>query len=340
MERIFDDSNKGVAKLKEKRRIVFRANGYKELGMGHVYNCITMANAMKEHDIAFVTEKRYTQGAEKFVSSGIRTYCISNENEIEDIINDFKPQIWVNDCLDTTMEYMKWLKERVKRVVTMEDLGSGSELADEIINAVYERDYRPYVHSGWRFACLRDEFQNKTAREFRRDVKRVIIMFGGTDPSNYNGLLYDAIKQIAERYKSITFDFITGIGYDHEKNGIVSIPELNIEIHSDVKHVTDYMEDADIAFTSQGRTVFELAAMGVPSIVLAQNEREQTHTFAQMDHGFLNLGRDEITPEVVGNTLDWLINTPAIRKNMYDLMVCLPIREGLSRVKKIILGEM
>ncbi len=326
--------------MKEQKKIVFRANGYKELGMGHIYNCLTMARTMKEHNIIFVTEKKYKQGADKLRSSGVKTYCISNESEIGDIIYEFRPDIWVNDCLDTTMEYMKWLKERVKRVVTMEDLGPGSELADDVVNAVYERDYRPYVHSGWRFACLRDEFQNSPAREFRREVKRVLIMFGGTDPSNYNVLLYDVIKQIAERYNNITFDFITGIGYDHKKNGVISIPELKIEIHSDVKCVTDYMSDADIAFTSQGRTVFELAAMGVPSIVLAQNEREQTHTFAQMDHGFLNLGREEITPDVVGNTLDWLINTPAIRKNMYDLMVCLPIREGLSRVKKIILGEM
>lgn len=30
--------------------------------------------------------------------------------------------------------------------------------------------------------------------------------------------------------------------------------------------------------------------MGVPTIVLAENEREQLHTFAQMDNGFINLG--------------------------------------------------
>ena len=59
--------------------------------------------------------------------------------------------------------------------------------------------------------------------------------------------------------------------------------------------------------------------MGIPAIILSQNEREQTHTFAQMNHGFLNLGLKDVSESSVKNTLDWLINTPPIRKNMYDL---------------------
>ncbi|MCR4653381.1 MAG: hypothetical protein K5744_06775 [Eubacterium sp.] len=298
-----------------------------------------MAKLLSDHDVAFVTEQRYQEGVIKFKESGIKTYVIDGEGDIETAIKNFKPDIWVNDCLDTSAEYITWLKKHVDRVVTMEDLGSGSEVADAVINAVYEWDDRPFVNSGWKYACLRDEFLTSPSCSFKKDVERVIVMFGGTDPSNYNGLLYGTIKEIAKHYKNVTFDFITGLGYDSEKNGIVSVPDLGIEIHSDVKKVTEYMKNADIAFTSQGRTIFELAAMGIPSIVLAQNEREQTHTFAQMDHGFLNLGRDDISLEVVRNTLDWLINTPAIRKNMYDLMVCLPIRDGIFRVKNVILGN-
>ena len=321
------------------KKVVFRANGYKELGMGHIYNCLTMAHVLKECEVIFVTESRYPTGVEKLKQSGIKTYCISKEKEIGDVISAEKPDIWVNDCLDTSKEYMEMLKQRVPRVVTIEDLGPGSEIADAVINAIYEHDKRKYVYSGWKYSCLRDEFLNTPTRAFRKEVKRVIFMFGGTDPSNYNRLLYDILLVVANKYKDITFDFVTGTGYDASANGVKDVPEMNIYIHEDVKKVTEYMLDADIAFTSQGRTIFELAAMGVPSIVLAQNEREQTHTFAQMDHGFLNLGRDDISPLVVGNTLDWLIKTPAIRKNMYDLMVCLPIREGVKRVRDIILGN-
>ena len=100
------------------------------------------------------------------------------------------------------------------------------------------------------------------------------------------------------------------------------------------------MKNADIAFTSQGRTIYELAVLGVPSIVLAQNEREQLHTFAQMDNGFLNLGLGkDVSEEVIKNTFDWLVNTPYIRREMRELMLKNELKNGLKNEIKIILNE-
>ena len=50
------------------------------------------------------------------------------------------------------------------------------------------------------------------------------------------------------------------------------------------------MEGVDLAICSAGRTVYELAHMHIPSIVLAQHEREARHTFARADHGFAYMG--------------------------------------------------
>ena len=43
-----------------------------------------------------------------------------------------------------------------------------------------------------------------------------------------------------------------------------------------------YMAEADIAISAQGRTMYELAVMQVPTIVLASNNRETQHTFGEM----------------------------------------------------------
>ena len=99
------------------------------------------------------------------------------------------------------------------------------------------------------------------------------------------------------------------------------------------------MQQADIAFTSQGRTVYELASLGVPSIVLAQNERELLHTFAQMPNGFMNLGLGEnLSEETIKNTLEWLIETPQIRKEMRELMLKNDLKDGLNREVDLILN--
>ena len=50
------------------------------------------------------------------------------------------------------------------------------------------------------------------------------------------------------------------------------------------------MEGADLAICSAGRTVYELAHMRVPGMVLAHHEREARHTFARPRNGFAFVG--------------------------------------------------
>lgn len=339
-----DDKNDWVLSeaLLGRKRIVFRADGYARLGMGHIYNCITLAYAMIEHDVLLVIQEDSSEGIQKVKETNLPYQIIYDENEIDGIIEDFKPDIWVCDRLNTTAEMICHLKELVPRVVTIEDLGPGTRYADAVINALYtDRDLKgENIYSGWKYVCLRDEFQVERPNRFSSQVRNVMIMFGGTDPSNFNRMLYDIISRIALKYRDVNFHFIVGIGYDTEGNGLRSIEEKNIFVYSDVQRVTKYMKQADLAITSQGRAIFEFACMGVPAIVLSQNEREKTHSFASMEHGFINLGTEkEIDSDLIENTLDWLINTRAVRENMYNLMLEYPLREGLRHVRDIILGK-
>ena len=50
------------------------------------------------------------------------------------------------------------------------------------------------------------------------------------------------------------------------------------------------MSICDIAISSNGRTVYELCHMRIPSIIISQNQREQSHLFSKYKNGFINLG--------------------------------------------------
>ena len=99
---------------------------------------------------------------------------------------------------------------------------------------------------------------------------------GVTDPSNLTEKVYRLAKKASARYPHMHFTFVVGIGYDHEAHGVVSCEKSNITVVQNAKFVSSYMRNADMAFTSQGRTVYELAVLGVPAIVLAQNEERTT----------------------------------------------------------------
>ena len=327
--------------LLRRKRILFRVDGYIEMGLGHIYNCLTLAFSLIDHEVLLLTREEADIGIQKIKETNLPYRTFRDEAEWEAIVRAFQPDIWVNDCLNTSRAYMRKLKTLVPRVVTIEDLGPGSEEADAVINALYDAtSARRNLYSGYQYVCLRDEFQMEAPKPFSTDVKTIVIFFGGTDPSNLNRLVYDGIYAQSEKFSDISFYFITGIGYDHKGNGVVTDPEKHIYVYPNVPRVTKYLKQADLVVMGQGRSIFEVAAMGVPAVVLSQNEREMTHSFAQMEHGFLNLGLGHaVDPSLITNTLEWLIHTDAVRENMRRLMLKVPLKSGLERVKRIILGD-
>lgn len=323
----------------KRKRIIFRCDGEKKLGLGHIYRCMTLAYNLTGHDIMFVLDKNKPEGIEKIKSSFLPCHLIENDTDFFDFVKEWNADIVVNDCLDTEYEYMRQLHEKVKKIVTFEDLGRGAETADIVINALYNTNDMKKSHNycGEKYICLRDEFQLSTPGIFHDAVKKILVMFGGTDPGNFTKRIYDIAKRNLNKYPDTKYTFILGSGY--KNTGIIDVNDA-IKVYEDVKRVSDFMRDTDLALTSQGRTVYELACMGIPAIVLAQNKREQLHSFAQMQNGFINLGLGRnVADETIESTLEWLIKTPQLRLEMRELMLSHDLKSGLERVVKIIAGD-
>jgi spore coat polysaccharide biosynthesis predicted glycosyltransferase SpsG len=171
-------------------------------------------------------------------------------------------------------------------------------------------------------------------------VEEVLVIFGGTDPCNLTKRLFDVIQKINN--DRIHYTFILGMGYKRANELIEKskLQNLNVDFIQDVKLMTEYMGKADIAISSQGRTMLELASMGVPTILMAQNKREQHHEFGYLQNGFINLGLgSEVEDDTIKQTLLWLINSPQIRKQMKDQMKKKDLKKGIERVKNIILDR-
>lgn len=329
-----------------RKKIVLRADGYRALGMGHIYHCLTLAYNLIGHEVMFVTKAAHQEGIEKLRESFMPMTVVENDEEFFRFLKEYRPDVVVNDCLDTTAEYVKTLKSLCPRVITIEDMGEGTHYADAVINALYEEGEtasRHNVYSGEDYICLRDEFLTAEPKPLAKEVREVVVLFGGTDPSNLTEKVYRLAKKASVRYPHMHFTFVVGIGYDHEAHGVVSCEKSNITVVQNAKFVSSYMRNADMAFTSQGRTVYELAVLGVPAIVLAQNEREQLHAFAQMQNGFFNLGLgSRLEDETLERTFDFLVNTPQLREEMRQLMLSHQqrLKNGVKNEVKLIVGEM
>jgi len=292
-----------------------------------------------DHNIKFVLSEKSDLGIKKIEDSYFPYVVIQKSNDMLDLISDFESDILVNDMLDTTESYVKLCKSTGVRVVNFEDLGPGAIHADAVINDLYEKknDFKNH-YWGSDYYCIRDEFLLAKPTEFKEVVEEVLVIFGGTDPHNLTKRVFDVIQTID--IKNIHYTFILGMGYKRG-NELIEFSknqDLNVDFIQDVKLMTEHMGKADIAISSQGRTMLELASIGVPTILLAQNEREQHHEFGYLKNGFINLGLgSEVEDETIKQTLLWLINTPQIRKQMKEQMNKKDLKKGIDRVKKIIL---
>ncbi|UOR11318.1 cytidylyltransferase domain-containing protein [Halobacillus amylolyticus] len=324
-----------------KKIILIRTDGYAEIGLGHIYRCLLLAHNLIDHEVRFILTSRSDIGIKKIRESHFKYHIIEDDYDIDKLINEYQCNILVNDILDTTEEYVKYCKGLGVRVVNFEDLGPGGLHADAVINDLYEKrnDYKNY-YWGSDYYCIRDEFLLAKPAKFNEEVQEVLIIFGGTDPCNLTYRTFDALKTFP--YKNIHYTFILGMGYSHTEELVfaASKSSLNIDIVSDVKRMTELMGKADIAISSQGRTMLELASMAVPTILLAQNEREQHHEFGYLQNGFINLGFGNIVEDrTIRETLLWLISSPQIRKQMKEQMLKNDLKKGAQRVINLILDR-
>ncbi|WP_270371693.1 cytidylyltransferase domain-containing protein [Aerococcus urinaeequi] len=325
-----------------KKNILIRVEGYSEIGLGHVYRGLSLAYSLMDHNVTFVTSSKSDLAIKKLEDSFIKYEVIQEEHQLEEIIAKYDVDIVINDILNTSISYMEYLSQFSVRVVNFEDVGPGSALADAVINDLYApQNTDSKYYWGSKYYLLRDEFLISKPSEFNEEVNNVFVIFGGVDPSNLTQKVLDAFEQINTN-EDVEFTVVVGPGYaEFEKiQDIAENSALNISVFKDVNNMAEMMKRSDIAISSQGRTMLELASMNVPTILMAQNERELTHEFGYLSNGFINLGLGEaIDSSSIALTLEWLMNTPQIRRQMHNQMQKKDLRNGFKRVKSIILGD-
>lgn len=317
-----------------RKKLLFVVTGHREVGLGHVYNSLAIADEILEHQVSFLVDKQSQMAFDKIRNANHSVYIQKEDNIILDI-QKLNPDIIINDILDTDRDYIRGLQKIADLIINFEDLGEGSREADLVINAMYPEKERIKDHFyGKDYFILRNEFQyTKPVDSTDPKVKNVVITFGGTDPNNYTSRVIHEIYDYC-RDQNIKITVVLGMGYKKQKD---LEKWEDVDILQNISHLSEVIISSDVCFTSAGRTTFEIASIGVPSIVLCQNERESTHFFASADNGFINLG--ELTDIHEGGILEAfvsLVENPDKRSELSQRMLGYDIRKSKKKVLDLI----
>lgn len=305
---------KTVASILEQTKVAIYVNGNNKRGMGHVYRALEIADEFYSKPDIFYDINQTNRDV-----FGKTTHNLIGVNGIADLFERCRKEqynIFINDILSTTIDYMIGLRSVLPnaKIVNFEDEGEGILKADLVFNALFHDSEYPQVKAGEDYYISSKTFMFYEPIGISENVNKVFICFGGADPQNYSDRLLKIINK--PEYQKYKFVVVLGRAKDNVEELMKYNNISNIDVLYDVANMPELMSECDIAITSRGRTGYELAMLGIPTIAMAQNQREELHGFVSNENGFTYIGLNP-PDEVIESTLKMYLSLSQDSRNHY-----------------------
>lgn len=317
-----------------KKKVAIYVNGNNTRGMGHICRSLELADEFYSKPDIFFNINQTDKSM--FGNTTHNLIAVNSEEEIYDYVKNENYGIFINDVLETSSIYMETLKKisPKMKIINFEDDGEGMYKADLVINALYQKQECAQMKTGEKYYIAPKLFLLYAPIRIKEKVERIFISFGGADPQNYTKRLMDIITQ--EKYKKYEFVVVIGRAYGEIDKILEYNSYPNIEVHYDVKNMPEIMSKCDIAITSRGRTGYELALLGIPTISMAQNIKEEKHGFVSAEHGFNYIGLNPTNSLIDMNLMLYINMNKNDRTAISNRLIDNDLRNGRKRVMALI----
>lgn len=347
-------------------KVLFLAHGGKQVGMGHVIRCLSLARQFRRDGFLVEFISKYEEGRtiitrENFSVFTIKTnnsnnlsgFDYGNEaelqydlNAIKTIIIREKPDIFIVDTYNVSYDFFIQLKKWVKCLVYIDDIYSFDYPVDIIINGNISGDYLGYKrinHSqtlllGLQYNLIRDEFKGLPKREIKHNVNDIMITTGAADPHN---MTYQLLKCFMDNPLLKQKNYHVVIGKCFNKIEIIeklAFLNTNIKLYYDPGKMSDIMLISDLAISAGGSTLYEFIACGVPVIafIYADNQKRMVEKMSELGY-IRNIGTyDKIDYPMLSQLVVDISNDYTIRKIITERTNNILDCEGTKRIVEVV----
>jgi spore coat polysaccharide biosynthesis protein SpsF len=269
--------------LKNKAIIIWTEGG-KEIGLGHLSRCMTIAQQIKKKcsDVLFFIND--DPSIVNRVSKEGFDYEIASLNKIDlPVTITGNTDVVLIDTKKPIVELVKHLKASGHRVILVDNVTHARLKADIALypTAIFEKslnwdDFKGKVFYGADYVLISESFilERQKAKDLKfQSPYQVLVTMGGADP---NHLTYKVVSSLLEFKELINLKVVVGPAFLHDDrlDKIEKRKYSNIEFIRNVKDMSSLMAESHIAITAVGITIFELAYMGIPSIIIANYETD------------------------------------------------------------------
>lgn len=311
-------------------RIIIRADGGINIGMGHIMRTLVLANYLSEFaEVIYVcrAEDEFHTGREYIRQEGFKVIEISRGSMIYDILY-IKGDCLITDSYDVDESYFDKTKKVFGVTGYIDDLNKHRFNVDFIINQnIYAEDlcYKANTDTklflGSRYALLREEFINLPSKDIRKKIQDIMITLGGSDNNNLTKLI---IEKIRVAYPDVNLHVVIGPSFIYEQT-LRAMESHNIRLYKNPR-MSKIMEKSDLAISACGSTLYELATSGIPTIgvIVADNQKKAAKKME--DSGIIVYARN------MENIADNIVKLNH-QKRMYMAKIGQKLVDGLGGVR-------
>lgn len=305
--------------------LYIRVDMNQTIATGHVMRCLAIADALSRlgETVTFVVADE--NPVELLTKRGYQTIVLHTdwrdmEGELPALLAVLRQRRTTKMLIDSyqvTERYLRKLKEEIS-VCYMDDLNAFAYPVDMLICYANYSDGFGYPERltgtelclGVQYVPLRTAFQDCPAKQIPERAKRLLLLSGGTDPFHILRGMMEALmlsyEELFGRFDG-EIDVICG-AWNQDYNWLVEHykEQSHVRIHRQVADMERYMQQADIAVSAGGFTLYELCACGTPAIsyAFADNQLENVRRFDA--DGLIPYAGDWRKDDVIGNVLSLL----------------------------------
>ncbi|MBU6462892.1 MAG: UDP-2,4-diacetamido-2,4,6-trideoxy-beta-L-altropyranose hydrolase [Proteobacteria bacterium] len=354
------------------QRVAIRVDASIEMGMGHLARCMSLANALASHGVKIVFIMReHASVFSRIVEACGHTLLLLRDSELYQDPYDLTAHAhWlpVNPQQDAaqTLEAIggigdvDWLivdhyaldanwerqqRKQALRVLVIDDLADRVHDCDILLdqNLVLnpEARYSSLVPAacqqmlGPGYALLRPEFAEarKSLTDRSGEVRRILVCYGGSDPSNETAKALAAIKHMETT--SLAIDVVIGLGNPHADRVSGLCLELRcVELHRGTDNMAELMGRADLAIGAGGIMNWERCCLGLPTIAVdvAANQVRSLAALASAG-ALIHLGSAQsVNATQIATAIGAMIEDSARIRSMRTSALALVDGEGVGRM--------
>jgi len=285
--------------LKLSQALVIRADASARIGTGHMMRCLALAQNWRRsgRTVIFVSAETTPALHTRLATEGFQSVQITaapgtaqDVTETAEVAKTRNASWVVADSYQFGGDYQRGIRAAGIRLLFIDDYGhAGEYTADLVLNqnlspkaASYaRRDPQTRLLLGPQYALLREEFLRWSdwQREIPAVARKVLVTLGGSDPDNVTAQVVKALHGL-----DVEVRVVLGGSNPHFESLSTAVSPPSSLIR-DATNMPELMAWADVAVAAGGTTSWELAFMGLPSLVLvlAENQRGIAVALEQSD---------------------------------------------------------